>query len=90
MSAPDPADGGWAGDVELDLLLLGAKTGALNALDTTLDIAAGLAAIEAQHGRGTPSRPPPARAGPRPREASHHHELSSDHEPCYGTEGQIT
>ena len=64
MSAPDPGDGGWAGDVELDLLLLGAKASALNALDTTLDIAAGLAAIRVQPGRGTASRPPPARAGP--------------------------
>lgn len=64
MSAPDPGGRGWADDVELDLLLLGAKASALNALDTTLDIAAGLAAIRVQPGRGTASRPPPARSLP--------------------------
>ena len=67
MNTPDP---GWAGDVELDLLLLNAKTTTLNVLDTSVNIGAGLAAIRARRGRGAMSRPPPARADP-----------SSPHEP---------
>jgi hypothetical protein len=64
VNRPDP---GWPGDVELDLLLLNAKSSTLDVLDTSVDVEAGLAAIQAQHERGTASRPPPARAGPRPR-----------------------
>jgi hypothetical protein len=50
--------------VELDLLLLNAKTSTVNVLDTSVDIGAGLAAIRARRERSTASRPPPARAGP--------------------------
>ncbi len=90
MNAPDHRDLGWAADVELDLLLLSAKAGTLHTLDTTLDIATGLASIQAQHERGTASRPPPARAGPGSRrEASHHDEALSDNESCHDTEGKI-
>ena len=64
MNRPDP---GWPGDVELDLLLLNAKSSTLDVLDTSVDTEAGLAAIQAQHERGTAPRPPPARAGPPPR-----------------------
>jgi hypothetical protein len=91
VSAPEPGDGGWAGDVELDLLLLGVKASALNALDTTLDIAAGLAAIRVQPGRGTASRPPPARAGPgAQRKAAHHDQLISHGDHFDETEGHLS
>lgn len=99
MNTPDP---GWAGDVELDLLLLNAKTSTLNVLDTSVDIGAGLAAIRARHECGTGSRPPPARAGPRPQreptryaEPDHQDEpdcyAEPDHHdhPCHGTEGLL-
>ena len=66
MSSPD-AEADLAGDAELDLLLLSARTSTLKALDSALHIGAGLAAIRAQHERGTASRPPPARSGPGPR-----------------------
>ena len=46
MNRPDP---GWPGDVELDLLLLNAKSSTLDVLDTSVDVEAGLAAIQAQH-----------------------------------------
>ena len=62
MNTPDS---GWPGNVELDLLLLNAKTSTLNVLDTSLDIGAGLAAIRFRHECGTACRPPPVRAGPR-------------------------
>jgi hypothetical protein len=99
VSTSDP---GWAGDVELDLLLLNAKTSTLNVLDTSVDIGAGLAAIRARHERGTASRPPPARAGPRPQhgptrhaEPDHRDEADCyaepDHHdhPHHGTEGLL-
>ena len=99
MNTPDP---GWAGDVELDLLLLNAKTSTLSVLDTSVDIGAGLAAIRARHERGTASRPPPARAGPRPQhEPTRHAESGHQDEPdcyaetdhndhlCHGTEGLL-
>lgn len=96
MNTPDP---GWAGDVELDLLLLNAKTSTLNVLNTSVDIGAGLAAIRARHERSTASRPPPARAGPRAQreptryaEPGHQDEpdcyAEPDH-PCHGTEGLL-
>lgn len=85
MNTPDP---GWAGDVELDLLLLNAKTSTLNVLDTSVDIGAGLAAIRARHERGTASRPPPARTGPRsqhepirPAEPDHRDEPTANAKP---------
>jgi hypothetical protein len=82
VNTPDP---GWAGDVELDLLLLNAKTSTLNVLDTSVDIGAGLAVIRARHERGEASRPPPARAGPRPqREPTRYAEPDHQDEPgCY-------
>jgi hypothetical protein len=96
-----PPDPGWPDDVELDLLLLNAKTSTLDVLDTSVDIGVGLAAIRARHERGTASRPPPARAGPRSpheptrHEAGHRHEPDCyaepdrhDH-PCHGTEGLL-
>ena len=93
MNPPDP---GWPGDVELDLLLLNARTSTLNALDTALDMEAGLAAIRAPRERGTASRPPPARAGPRPHHDTAHHaepdrHTEPDHHdnPCHGTEGLL-
>jgi hypothetical protein len=99
VNTPPP---GWAGDVELDLLLLNAKTSTLNVLDTSVDIGAGLAAIRAWHKRSTASRPPPARAGPRPQreptryaEPDHQDEADCyaepDHHdhPRHGTEGLL-
>jgi len=82
VNTPDPS---WAGDVELDLLLLNAKTSTLKVLDTSADIEAGLAAIQARHERGTASRPPPARAGPRSQhEPTRHAESDHRDEPdCY-------
>ena len=87
MNPPDP---GWPGDIELDLLLLHAKTSTLDVLDTSVDIGAGLAAIRAEHERGTASRPPPARAGPgshhepaRPPEPAHHAEPHPHDHPCH-------
>jgi hypothetical protein len=65
MSSPD-AEADLAGDAELDLLLLCARTSTLKALDSALHIGAGLAAIRAQHERGTASRPPAARSGRGP------------------------
>jgi hypothetical protein len=61
VNRPDP---GWPADVELDLLLLNAKSSTLDVLDTSVDIEAGLAAVQARHEHGTASRRPPARAGP--------------------------
>jgi hypothetical protein len=61
VNRPDP---GWPADVELDLLLLNARSSTLDVLDTSVDIEAGLAAIQARHEHGNASRPPPARAGP--------------------------
>ena len=52
MTGPGPGEPDLAGDIELDLLLLTARTGALAALDGALDIPAGLADIRAG--------PPPA------------------------------
>ena len=90
MSSGRVGEPGVGGDVELDLLLLSAKASALNVLDTSLDIEAGLAAIRAQHELGTASRPPPARAGPEadPRTAHHDEPIIHD-EPRYGTEGDL-
>lgn len=87
MNTPDP---GWAGDVELDLLLLNAKISTLNVLDTSADIGAGLAAIRARHQRGTASRPPPARAGPirlPPQDPLPDHDQIFSHETPHETEG---
>jgi hypothetical protein len=90
VSAPDPGDCGWAGDVELDLRLLSAKSSTLHGLRTALDIRAGLAAIRARHERDATSRPPPARAGPgSDHEPAPHDELLSHDEPRYGTEGNL-
>jgi hypothetical protein len=50
VNRPDP---GWPADVELDLLLLSAKSSTLDVLDTSVDIEAGLAAIQGQHERST-------------------------------------
>lgn len=47
MTSPRPDIRDLAGDTELDLLLLTAKTGALTTLNTALDIPAGLADIRA-------------------------------------------
>jgi hypothetical protein len=99
VNTSDPV---WAGDVELDLLLLNAKTSTVDVLDTSVDIGAGLAAIRARHERSTASRPPPARAGPRSQdeptrhaEPDHRDEPTAnakpdrhDH-PGHGTEGLL-
>ena len=90
MSSGRVGEPGVGGDVELDLLLLSAKASALNVLDTSLDIEAGLAAIRTQHEHAAASRPPPARAGPEadPRTA-HLDEPTIHDEPRYGTEGNL-
>jgi hypothetical protein len=53
MTVPDPGAPDLASDIELDLLLLAARTGARTALDAALDIPAGLADIRA----GPPTAP---------------------------------
>jgi hypothetical protein len=62
MSSADAGEPAVASDVGLDLLLLTAQAGALNALDSVLDIRAGLDAVLAEHASGGVSRPPPAPA----------------------------
>lgn len=47
MTGPEPSPHEVAGDIELDLLLLSAKTGALTTLAAALDMTAGLADIRA-------------------------------------------
>jgi hypothetical protein len=91
VTTPEPGTPGLAADVELDLLLLSAKASTLHALDMALDIAAGLAAVQARHEHAAASRPPSARAGPirlPPQDPPPgHDQILSHDEPRQDTEG---